>query len=68
MDREFIIYGHNSAKVVVALSEVKLRNLKPMEKAFQESDGGGMFIKVLSGGSKVWRLRYRLFGKQEKVS
>lgn len=52
----------------MALSEVKLRNLKPTEKAFQESDGSGMFVEVLPGGSKVWRLRYRLFGKQEKVS
>ena len=52
----------------MAISEVKLRNLKPKEKAYQEADGGGLFIEVLPGGGKVWRLRYRLFGKQEKVS
>lgn len=62
------IHGHKSTEVVMALSEVKLRNLKPKEKAFQESDGGGMFVEVLPSGGNVWRLRYRLFGKQEKVS
>jgi integrase len=60
--------GHKLTEVVMALSEVKLRNLKPKEKAYQESDGGGMFVEVLPSGGKVWRLRYRLFGKQEKVS
>ncbi len=52
----------------MAISEVKLRNLKPKDKAYQESDGAGLFIEVMPGGSKIWRLRYRLFAKQEKVS
>ncbi len=47
------------------LSDAKLRTLK---SPCQVADGGGLFIHALPGGSKVWRLRYRLGGKQEKVT
>lgn len=52
----------------MALSDAKLRNLKPADKAFSESDGGGLFVEVMPGGAKVWRMRYRLVGKQEKIT
>ena len=55
----------------MALSDTKLRKLKPSGKAYQEADDGGLFVEVMPGGSKVWRFRYRLGGrgsKQEKVS
>lgn len=28
--------------------------------------GRRLFIEVMSGGAKAWRMRYRLLGKQEK--
>jgi integrase len=55
----------------MALTDTKLRNLKPREKAYVETDEGGLHIEVTPGGSRVWRLRYRVGGrgsKQEKVS
>lgn len=55
----------------MALSDTKLRNLKPGEKPYVETDEGGLHIEVMPGGSKVWRLRYRVGGrgaKQEKIS
>jgi len=52
----------------MALSDPKLRNLKPKEKAYQVADGGGLFIEILTSGSKIWRLRYRRNEKQEKVT
>lgn len=56
---------------MMALSDTKLRNLKPGDKAYQEADEGGLFVEVLPGGAKVWRMRYRIGGrgsKQEKVT
>lgn len=50
------------------LTDTKLRSLKPQAKAYQRADGGGLFLEVLPGGAKVWRLRYRLGGRQEKVT
>lgn len=55
----------------MVLTDTKLKNLKPGEKAYQEADEGGLFVEVMPGGAKVWRLRYRIGGrgsKQEKVS
>jgi hypothetical protein len=60
--------GTKPVEVAMAISEVKLRNLKPRDKAYQESDGGGLFVEVLTSGGKIWRLRYRLADKQEKVT
>ena len=50
----------------MALSDTKLKSLKPRQKAFSISDGGGLFIEVMPGGKKVWRLRYRLNDIQEQ--
>ena len=52
----------------MALSDTGLRKLRPRKKAYQRADGGGLFIEVMPGGKKVWRLRYRLRSKQEKVT
>lgn len=55
----------------MALTDTKVRNLKPKNKAYQEADEGGLFVEVMPGGAKVWRLRYRLGGrgsKQEKIT
>lgn len=51
----------------MALTDIKLRHLKPREKAYIEADGGGLFIEVTPKGSKVWKLRYRFEGRQEKA-
>ncbi|MER2505414.1 MAG: tyrosine-type recombinase/integrase [Azonexus sp.] len=55
----------------MALSDTRLRNLKPAEKGYQEADEGGLFVEVMPGGAKVWRMRYRIGGrgaKQEKIT
>lgn len=52
----------------MALTDTKLRALKPKDKAYQVSDGGGLHIEVMPGGAMVWRMRYRLAGHQEKVT
>jgi len=55
----------------MALSDTKLRNLKPTDKAYQEADDGGLFVEVQPGGTKTFRLRYRIGGrgaKQEKIT
>lgn len=55
----------------MALSDTKLKNLKPADKSYQAADEGGLFIEVMPGGTKVWRMRYRVGGreaKQEKIT
>ncbi len=52
----------------MGLTDTKLRALKPREKPYSRSDGGGLLIEVMPGGKRVWRLRYRLAGRQEKAT
>ena len=41
---------------------------KPQEKPFVLTDGGGLYIEVLPGGSKIWRYSYRMGGKRPKLT
>lgn len=41
---------------------------KPQDKPFVLTDGGGLYIEVLPGGSKVWRYSFRLAGKRPKLT
>lgn len=41
---------------------------KPREKSYPLTDGGGLYVDVLPSGSKVWRFKYHLDGRREKVT
>lgn len=45
-----------------------MRNAKPREKAFKLADGGGLHLVVRPNGSKLWRLKYRLHGREKLLS
>lgn len=46
------------------LSDTKIRNLKSREKPYKVSDFEGLFVLVKLSGSKSWRFKYRLDGKE----
>jgi integrase len=50
------------------LKPATIDNAKPREKAFALTDGGGLLLEILPSGSKVWRFKYHLSGKREKVT
>jgi len=52
----------------MALSDTRIRALKPNTRRYEVADDGGLFIEVQPSGAKVWRFRYRLNGKREKVT
>ena len=52
----------------MALTDLAIRRLKPSDKAYRTSDGGGLFIEVKPNGSKLWRMAYRFNGKQKLLS
>lgn len=49
------------------LSDIKVRNLKPKEKAYKVSDFEGLFVLVKVSGSKSWRFKYRKDGKEKRL-
>lgn len=52
----------------MALTDTKLKSLTAQSSTWQVADGNGLFIEILPTGRKVWRLRYRFLGKQEKAT
>jgi hypothetical protein len=53
---------------VGALTDTKIRHLKPDTKAYQVADGEGLILEVRPSGQKSWLYRYRLYGRAEKLS
>tara|TARA_R110002074_G_scaffold33348_5_gene92863 strand:+ start:162 stop:1349 length:1188 start_codon:yes stop_codon:yes gene_type:complete len=47
------------------LSDIKVRNLKSTDKAYKVSDFEGLFVLVKVSGSKSWRFKYRIDGKEK---
>ena len=46
------------------LSDAKIRTLKRTDKDFKIADTGGLFLLMKASGSKSWRMKYRLNGKE----
>ena len=52
----------------MALTDTALKALKPREKVFTVADDRGLYVEVFPTGGVVWRYRYRLNGKLEKLT
>lgn len=52
----------------MALTDTALKALKPKENTYTVSDERGLYIEVFPTGGMVWRVRYQLNGKTEKLT
>lgn len=52
----------------MALSDVAIRNAKPRDKPYKMGDAGGLFLLVQPSGGKLWRLKFRVAGKEKKLA
>lgn len=52
----------------MALSEFTIRKAKPREKPYKLYDALGLFLLVNPGGSKLWRQKYTLLGKERLLT
>ncbi|HRZ07687.1 MAG TPA: tyrosine-type recombinase/integrase [Candidatus Competibacteraceae bacterium] len=52
----------------MAMTDTQLKALKPRAKSYILTDSDGLYVEVIPTGGICWRYRYRLHGKQEKVS
>ena len=50
------------------LTDAAIRNAKPRDKPFRLFDTGGLYLEVSPTGGKWWRLKYRLAGKEKRLS
>ena len=49
------------------LTATEIKASKPKDKAYKLSDGGGMYLEIFPNGTKSWRLKYRIGGKEKRV-
>lgn len=52
----------------MALSNLAVKNAKPEAKAKKVSDERGLYLLVTPTGSKLWQFKYRIHGKEKKLS
>lgn len=45
------------------LNDRQIRNAKPSDKPYKLADGGGLYLYVTPAGGRLWRLKYRVAGK-----
>jgi Arm DNA-binding domain len=50
------------------LTDTKIRALKPNARLAKHGDGGGLLLIINPNGSKLWRVVYRVNGKQKQLS
>lgn len=50
------------------LTVTEIKNTKPRDKTYRLFDGGGMYLEVSPKGGKWWRLKYRIKGKEKRLS
>ncbi len=51
----------------MALTDIAIRNAKPGAKPYKLGDTRGMFLLVQPTGGKLWRLKYRVDGREKKL-
>ncbi len=54
--------------VLTMLTALAIQNAKPRDEPYMLTDGNGLHLEVTPNGSKLWRLRYRFGGKQNRIS
>ncbi|GAB5486832.1 MAG: integrase arm-type DNA-binding domain-containing protein [Parasphingorhabdus sp.] len=47
---------------------MQLKAFKAREKPYKRADGKGLYIEVFPNGSKLWRLKYRIAGKEKRLA
>lgn len=60
--------GAPMAKVVNKLTDATVRNAAARAKRYKLYDGGGLYVEVYPEGGRYWRLKYRMGGKERRLS
>jgi len=52
----------------MSLTDSAIRKAKPTTKTLRMFDGGGLYLELSLAGGKWWRLKYRVNGKEKRLS
>jgi len=54
-------------KAAIPLNDTRIKALKAKTKRYMVADGGGLVLEVMTSGTKIWRYRFSLHGKQQPL-
>ena len=49
------------------LTEARIRNAKPKGHPYKLRDGGGLFLLITPANTRLWRLRYKVRGRESML-
>jgi integrase len=52
----------------MSLTDIEIRQANPKDKEWKLTDGGGLYLLIRPNGSKLWRLKYRIDGREQKLA
>ena len=52
----------------MATTDIAIKRAKPKEKPYKLTDGKGLYCLVTPAGGKLWRLKYRINGREKTLS
>ena len=52
----------------MAFKDAEIRSLGPGPKPYKKADGKGLHLLIFPNGSKLWRLKYRIAGKEKQLA
>lgn len=50
------------------LNDRQIKHSKPKDKPYKLTDGNGLYLHITPAGGKLWRLKYRIDGKEKTLS
>ncbi|RUP31098.1 MAG: DUF4102 domain-containing protein, partial [Curvibacter sp.] len=50
------------------LTDTAIRKAQPGPKPQKLADGKGMYLEISPAGGRWWRLKYRIAGKEKRIS
>jgi len=50
------------------LTDIAIRSARPADKLQRLFDGNGLYLEVSPSDGKWWRLKYRIDGKEKRLS
>jgi integrase len=53
---------------ILKLTHKSCETAKPKAKPYKLSDGGGLYLEVMTSGSKLWRMKYRFHHKEKRLA
>jgi integrase len=52
----------------MALTVLQVTALAPLDKSYRRSDALGLYLEIFPNGSKLWRFKYRIGGKEKRLA